>query len=52
MKDVQIVYSEWDEVQNSLQEGTPPEPAEIVEELQTRLDGPTLKRPRVLRVDD
>jgi len=51
MQDVQIVYSEWDEVKNSLREGMPPEPAEIVEELQTKLDGPPSKRPRVLRVD-
>jgi Restriction endonuclease NotI len=50
MQDVQIVYSEWDEVQNSLREGTPPEPAEIVKELQTKLDGPPSKKPRVLLV--
>ena len=48
MQDVQVVYSEWDEVQNSLREGTPPEPSEIVDELQTKLDGPPSRRPRVL----
>ena len=36
--DVNVVYSEWDEVRNALREGIPPEPNEIVAELQTRLD--------------
>ena len=36
--EVKIVYSEWDDVRNALREGTPPEPDEIVAELQTRLD--------------
>ena len=36
--DVNIVYSEWDEVRNALREGTPPEPDEIVAELQAKLD--------------
>lgn len=52
MQDADIVYSEWDEIQNSLREGTPPEPSEIVEELQMKLDGPKSKRPRVLQVSD
>ncbi|WP_371392488.1 NotI family restriction endonuclease [Glycocaulis abyssi] len=33
-----VVYSEWDEIQTSLREGTPPEPADIILELQTKLD--------------
>ena len=36
--DVNVVYSEWDEVRNALREGTPPEPDEIVAELQAKLD--------------
>ena len=36
--DVNIVYSEWDEVRNALREGTPPEPDEIVAELQAKLE--------------
>jgi len=51
MGEAQIIYSEWDEVQNSLREGVPPEPAEIVLELQAKLDGPPSKRPRVLNVE-
>jgi Restriction endonuclease NotI len=43
-----IIYSEWDEVQNSLREGKPPEPTEIVSELQAKLDGPLKKRPLIL----
>lgn len=43
-----IVYSEWDEVQNSLREGKPPEPTEIVSELQAKLDGPLKKRPLIM----
>lgn len=48
LSDPQIVYSEWDEVQNSLREGKPPEPNEIVNELQAKLDGPTNKRPFII----
>tara|TARA_R110000787_G_scaffold16622_44_gene51471 strand:- start:20704 stop:21543 length:840 start_codon:yes stop_codon:yes gene_type:complete len=48
MKEPNIVFSEWDEIQNSLREGSPPEPSEIVEELQLKLDGPANKRPRIL----
>ncbi|GGG92074.1 hypothetical protein GCM10007420_04260 [Glycocaulis albus] len=33
-----IIYSEWDEIQTSLREGTPPEPSEIILELQTKLN--------------
>lgn len=29
-----IVHSEWDEIRNSLREGTPPDPSEILQELQ------------------
>lgn len=36
--DVNIVYSEWDEIRNALREGTPPEPDEIVAELQAKLE--------------
>ena len=36
--DVNIVYSEWDEVRNALREGTPPEPDEIISELQAKLE--------------
>ena len=36
--EVDVVYSEWDEVRNALREGTPPDPGEIVAELQTKLD--------------
>lgn len=36
--DVEIAYSEWDEVRNALREGTPPEPIEILTELQGKLD--------------
>lgn len=43
-----VVYSEWDEVQNSLREGKPPEPNEIVSELQAKLHGPLKKRPLIL----
>lgn len=50
MQDVKVIYSEWDEVQNSLREGKPPEPIEIVEELQAKLDGPVSRRPKVLTV--
>ncbi|MDP2619799.1 MAG: NotI family restriction endonuclease [Hyphomicrobiales bacterium] len=47
---VQVVYSEWDEVRNSLREGNPPEPDEIVEELQTKLDGPARKKPKIISI--
>lgn len=36
---LKVVYSEWDEVRNALREGTPPEPDEILAELQSKLDG-------------
>ncbi len=35
-----ISYSEWDEVRNALREGTPPDPNEIVAELQEKLHRP------------
>jgi len=31
-----IVHSEWDEIRNSLREGTPPDPNEILQELQKK----------------
>lgn len=48
LSDPMVIYSEWDEVQNSLREGKPPEPQEIVRELQAKLDGPMKKRPLIL----
>lgn len=35
--DVQVNFSEWDEVRNALREGVPPDPNEIVCELQRKL---------------
>lgn len=52
MQEANVIYSEWDEVQNSLREGKPPEPSEIVHELQSKLDGPASKRPKVLVVKE
>jgi hypothetical protein len=48
MHDPRIIYSDWDEVQNSLREGKAPEPSEIVGELQAKLDGPARRRPVIL----
>jgi hypothetical protein len=48
LTDPKVIYSEWDEVQNSLREGKPPEPHEIFKELQAKLDGPIRKRPIIL----
>lgn len=48
LQDPKIVHSEWDEVQNSLREGKPPEPSEIVSELQSKLDGPPKRKPYIL----
>ena len=36
--DVRIIYSEWDEIRNALREGVPPEPEEIIAELQAKLN--------------
>ena len=52
MKKASIIYSEWDEVQNSMREGQPPEPSEIIDELQSKLKGPEPGRPRVLTVTE
>ena len=38
LADARIVYSQWDEIKNALREGIPPEPDEIVAELQAKLD--------------
>jgi len=46
---VETVYSAWDDVQNSLREGSPPEPKEIVDELDSKLSGPPKGRPRILK---
>ena len=44
-----INYSEWDEVRNALREGTPPDPEEVVAELQNKLHRP--KNPiRILEI--
>lgn len=50
MQEAQIVYSEWDDVQNALREGTAPEPSEIIAEMQTKLAWPASRRPRVIQV--
>ena len=50
MKAPSVIYSEWDEVRNAMREGTPSEPSEIVDELQSKLNGPASGRPRVLTV--
>ena len=47
--DAKVVFSEWDEVRNALREGTPPEPAEIIVELQAKL-GRHRNPPRVLQI--
>ncbi|MEJ2742882.1 MAG: hypothetical protein P8176_10465, partial [Gammaproteobacteria bacterium] len=51
MTDAHVIYSEWDEVQNALREGSPPEPSEIVAELQGKLNGPRAKQARLFVVD-
>jgi len=33
-----IVFSEWDAIQNALREGVPPEPEDILDEMQLKLD--------------
>jgi len=48
MQDPQVIYSEFEEVLNSLREGTAPEPKEIIEELQSKLNLPPGKRPKIL----
>ncbi len=52
LSDPKVVFSEWDEVQNSLREGKPPEPSEIVSELQAKLDGIARRRPEILTCSD
>jgi len=37
LEEAKIIYSEWDEIQTSLREGSPPEPSEIIHELQNKL---------------
>ena len=49
MRDPKIVYSQWDEVQNSLREGRPPEPGDIIKELQAKFDGPNRHRLQILK---
>lgn len=50
MEPVDVIYSEWDEVQNALREGAPPDPLEIIQELQTKLEWPEARRPKILTV--
>lgn len=52
MQEANVIFSEWDEVQNALREGTPPDPSEIIQELQTKLAWPVSRRPRILTVED
>ena len=47
MRDPEVIYSEWDEVRNSLREGVPPEPSEIMEELQEKLHSKR-RKPRIM----
>ena len=49
LADPEIVCSEWDEIRNSLREGLPPDPEEIIRELQAKLDGRTKNRPVILK---
>lgn len=50
MQDVDVIYSSWDDVENALREGISPEPEEILQELQGKLDGPKAKNFRILSV--
>jgi hypothetical protein len=38
-----VTFSEWDEIKSSLREGIPPDPSEIMVELQTKLSDPKSK---------
>jgi len=38
MGDPEVVYASWDDVQTALREGTPPEPGEIMVEMQQRMN--------------
>ena len=49
MCDPKIVFSQWDEVQNSLREGMPPEPGDIIKELQAKFDAPNRKRMQIFQ---
>ena len=46
MNDPDIIFSHWDDVANALREGVPPEPEEILEELQAKLSNK--KKPPVI----
>ena len=37
MQEPDVVFSEWDDIRNALREGTPPDPVEIIDELQAKL---------------
>lgn len=44
------IYSNWDEIRNSLREGTPPEPGEILNELQVKFDRANKNNTRILDI--
>lgn len=48
MQECQVVFSQWDDVQNALREGTAPDPSEILSELQAKLAWPVSRRPKVI----
>lgn len=48
LEEPEIIYSEWDDVANALREGKPPEPNEIIDELQAKLN--SKKPPLVLKI--
>lgn len=52
MGNAKVVFSEWDDVRNTLREGVPPDPRDIVGELQTKLDvakrSNRARKPRIL----
>lgn len=48
MQQPEIIYSQWDDVQTALREGEPPDPQDILNELQLKLSLPPSRRPRIL----
>ena len=50
MQDVNVIFSQWDDVQNALREGVAPDPADILQELQSKLALPTVRGPQVIKV--
>jgi hypothetical protein len=43
LSDPNVIYSKWQAVQDALQEGEPPEPDEIIAELESKLDDPATR---------